>query len=228
MESTGTTSGAAAAEDTGAFRFGAAVLAAERAKIDGGLAALRAARRLADGVANGRTSAARRTGATALLLADIPTLKEKKPKKQENHEATRFSFVQRKEASLSETENGFSRPSNYCDGPMVRSRSWRTEEERRGGNSHPRRLTTNNDARIFTQVTKCHKKAHTHALPPALPLTHLARQTLAPLGAAAAAPPPRRSTYRQQPTAHIQIHIRITTTNPPQRDSAHTWPHDTA
>ena len=155
-------------------------MAAERAKIEGGLAALRAARRLADGVANGRTSAARRTGATALLLADIPTLKEKKPKKQENHEATRFSFVQRKEASLSETENGFSRPSNYCDGPMVRSRSWRTEEERRGGNSHPRRLTTNNDARIFTQVTKCHKKAHTHALPPALPLTHLAPNPGAP------------------------------------------------
>ena len=83
-------------------------------------------------------------------------------------------------------------------------------------------------ARIFTQVTKCHKKAHTHALPPALPLTHLARQTMAPLGAAAAAPPPRRSTCRQQPTAHIQIHIRITTTNPPPRDSAHTWPHATA
>ena len=97
---------------------------------------------------------------------------------------------------------------------MVRSRSWRTEEERRGGNSHPRRLTTNNDARIFTQVTKCHKKAHTHALPPALPLTHLARQTQAPLGAAAAAPPSRRSTCRQQPTAHIQIDIQIPTTNP--------------
>ena len=49
-----------------------------------------------------------------------------------------------------------------------------TEEEQCGGNSHPQRLTANNDARIFTQVTKCHKKAHTHALPPALPLTHLA------------------------------------------------------
>jgi hypothetical protein len=45
-------------------------------------------------VANGRTSAARRTGATALLLADIPNWKEKKPKKQENHGATRFSFVE--------------------------------------------------------------------------------------------------------------------------------------
>ena len=72
-----------------------------------------------------------------------------------------------------------------------------TEEEQCGGNSHPQRLTANNDARIFTQVTKCHKKAHTHALPPALPLTHLARQTLAPLGAAAAATP-----QHMPPTTH--------------------------
>ena len=36
-------------------------------------------------------------------------------------------------------------------------------------------LTTNNDESIFTTVTKCHKKAHTHTLPPALPLTPRAK-----------------------------------------------------
>ena len=55
--------------------------------------------------------------------------KKRSRQKQKNHEAICF-FVRQEEQQLlfRKQENRFSRPSNYCDGPMVRSRSWRTEE----------------------------------------------------------------------------------------------------
>ena len=84
-----------------------------------------------------------------------------------------------------------------------------TEEEQCGGNSHPQRLTPNDDARIFTQVTKCHKKAHTHALPPALPLTHLAPNPWhpsAPRRRAATTPPHMPPPHRGAHSNYIQIY----------------------
>ena len=127
----GTCAGRATEETVAAaFRFGATVLAAERATGDGGLAALRAARRLEAGVANGRVPAARRTGLIAELLAAIPPSKEKKQAEAEEPRSNPFSVRQEEQKLLFRKQgNGFSRPSNYCDGPMVRSRSWRTEEE---------------------------------------------------------------------------------------------------
>ena len=103
------------------------------------LAASRAAARCAAGVeaTGGRAEAPRLSGATAELLARILIRKRKEPREERkkerkrqtlNHEATRFSFVQRNRLLFRKQENGFSRPSNYCDGPMVRSRSWRTEK----------------------------------------------------------------------------------------------------
>jgi len=108
-----------------AFDFDGAVGAAS-------LAALRAAKRSA-GVAG--TEARRRGAIPEAAPLDIPQSNEKKKrqegkKKYKNHGAIRFSFVQKK--------NGFSRPSNYCDGPMVVHGFLRTEEEQCGGNSHSR------------------------------------------------------------------------------------------
>jgi len=47
---------------------------------------------------------------------------------------------------------------------------------------YPHPQDTDNEQRwsIFTQVTKCHKEAHTHALPPALPLAHRAKPSRPP------------------------------------------------
>ena len=68
-------------------------------------------------------------------------------------------------------------------------------------------LTTNDDESIFTTVTKCHKKAHTHALPPALPLTPRAK----PFTLTGRRPPrcpnaARAAAHHAHPNAHIQMH----------------------
>ena len=71
----------------------------------------------------------------------------------------------------------------------------------------PKTLTPNYDESIFTTVTKCHKKAHTHAtLPPALPLTQRAKPSRPRL-------PPAPSTAH---SAHSNPHIQMS------NDKSHT------
>ena len=82
-----------------------------------------------------------------------------------------------------------------------------TEEEQCGGNSHPQRLTPNNDARIFTQVHKVLQKV-THSRAPARAPTDAPR-----------APNPGAPRRRRRRAATTPQHM------PPTTHGTHSNPH---
>ena len=136
--------------------------------------------------------------------------KKRSRQKQKNHEAICF-FVRQEEQQLlfRKQENRFSRPSNYCDDPMVRSRSWRTEEG--AVRRKPTLSETHNEQRcknIYSSDKVSQKGTHSRA-PARAPTDAPRAPTLAPLGAAAAAPPPRRSTCRHNPRHTFKLYSNI-------------------